>query len=83
MVGFIAALATSATAVEQSQLATEALQDDFRHLALVTVLVGVFAGLELALDINLGALLRVLLKAVLDYRGYLMLADVAISQRYF
>ena len=43
------------------QFAAEALQHDFGRVFLVAVLVGPFAGLQRALEINLGALAQILL----------------------
>ena len=53
--------ATTALAVEHRQRGIEVLQDDFGRIAILAVLVLPFSGLELALDINLGALLQILL----------------------
>src|SRR3954451_12155551 len=53
--------ATAAAAIEQRQVAAEALDHDLGRILLLAGLVGPFAGLELARDIDLGALLEVLL----------------------
>ena len=52
----------AAAAVQQRQFAAKALQHDFRGLALIAFLVGEFARLQLALDIDLRALLQILLR---------------------
>src|SRR5262249_49019428 len=53
---------TSATAaVEHGEVGVEALQHDFGGVLLGARLVGPFARLQLALDVNLGALLQILL----------------------
>ena len=56
-----AAATAAATAVEHGQGRVEALQHDFGRVLLVAALVGPFAGLQRALDVNLGALLQILL----------------------
>src|SRR5262245_30636821 len=57
---FLAATAASAP-IEHREHRIEALQHDLGRVFLDTILVSVFAGLELALEINLRALLQVLL----------------------
>ena len=56
-----AATAAAAAAVEHGQRRVEALQHHFGRVFLDAGLVGPFAGLQRALDVNLGALLQVLL----------------------
>ena len=56
-----AALA-AASAVQHGERAVIALQDDLSGIAVITILVLPFAGLQLAFDVNLGALLQVLLR---------------------
>ena len=51
----------AALRVEHGQLAAEVLQHDFGRIFLDPVLVGPFAGLQRALNVNLGALAQVLL----------------------
>src|SRR5690606_21112956 len=58
--GVIAAAARAA-AVQEGQFAAEPLQHDFGGVFLHAALVGPFAGLQLALHVNLGALLQILL----------------------
>src|ERR1700679_3757284 len=62
-VGATAATATAALAlgIEHGQLAAEVLEHDLGRVFLLAVLVGPFAGLERALDIDLGAFAQVLL----------------------
>src|SRR6185369_17460694 len=55
------AATVAAAAVEHHQFAPELLEHDLGRIFLRPVLVGVFAGLELALEINLGALFQILL----------------------
>jgi len=50
-----------AAAIEKRQFAAKALQDHFRRLALIAVAIGVFARLQLAFEIDLRALLAILL----------------------
>src|SRR5258708_36831375 len=65
-----AGLATAAAAaVEHGERAAEARDDHLRRVALLAALVGPFARRELALDIDLGALLHVLLR---DFRKLLV-----------
>ena len=61
LVGEAAAATAAAAAVEHGQGGVEALQHDFGRVFLDAGLVGPFAGLQLALDVNLGALLQILL----------------------
>src|SRR5277367_2062014 len=56
-----AARARSAGAIEQRQLAAKALQHDFRGIAILAGLVLPFACLQRAFDVNLRALLEILL----------------------
>src|SRR5579883_3117875 len=51
----------AAGAVEHRQLAAEAAEDDLGRIALLTRIVGPFAGLQGALEIDLGALLQIFL----------------------
>src|SRR5262249_23480022 len=53
--------AAFALGIEHGELAAEVLQHDFGRILLLAVLVGVFAGLESALNVNLGALAEVFL----------------------
>src|SRR5690242_647630 len=53
--------AGAAGAVEHRQFAAKALQHDLGRVALLAAVVGPFAGLQRALDVNLGALLQVFL----------------------
>src|SRR5690242_19651958 len=53
------AAAVTALGIQHGQLAAEILQHDLGRVFLGAVLVGPFAGLELALDIDLGALAQV------------------------
>ena len=55
------ASAAFATAAEQGQFAAEALQDHLGGVLLLAALVGPFAGLQLALDIDRAALAQILL----------------------
>src|SRR5690348_17679472 len=55
------AAATAAAAVQHGQGRVEALQHDFGRVFLDAALVGPFARLQRALDVNLGALLQILL----------------------
>src|SRR5262249_6896864 len=81
----------AATAVEQRQFAPEPLQDDLGRLALVAVAVRVFAGLQLALQIDFRALLALLLAApakaliqdgdVVPFRLVLALAGRLVAPR--
>src|SRR6185369_4641275 len=64
-----ACLAAATAAIEHGQRAAEAGDNDFRRVALLTALVGPFARRELALDIDLGALLDVFLG---DFRELLV-----------
>src|SRR5690606_10194581 len=57
----IASTAATSAAVEHGQRRTEALEHHFGGVFLHAVLVGVFPSLKLALDINLRALLQILL----------------------
>ena len=57
----ILAAARAAARVEHGQRGVEALQHHLGRIFLDAVLVGVLAGLELALEIDLGALLQILL----------------------
>src|SRR6516225_4214345 len=52
----------AALAVEHGEFAAEALEHDLRRIALLPRLVGPFAGLQRALDIDLAALLQELLR---------------------
>src|SRR5262249_36942498 len=52
---------SAAAAVEHGERGVEALQHDLGGVFLRAALVGPFAGLQLALDVNLGALLQILL----------------------
>src|ERR1700749_2348770 len=54
--------ATPALAVEHGELAAETLEDDLGRIALRPGLVGPFAGLQRALDIDLAALAQILLR---------------------
>src|SRR4051812_32777181 len=56
-----AAFTAAAAAIQHRQLAAEILQHHFGRVFLGAVLVRPFAGLQLALNINLGALLQILL----------------------
>src|ERR1700730_15896958 len=56
-----AAAASTAASIQHGQARIEALQHHFRGILLDAGLVGPFAGLQLALDVNLGALLQILL----------------------
>src|SRR6187402_3218613 len=58
--GKTAATAAAAT-VEHRQRRIETLQHDFGRVLLDTGLIGPFTGLQRALDVNLGALLQILL----------------------
>jgi hypothetical protein len=51
--------AAAAAAVEQDELAAEALKHDLGRIAVGARLVGPFAGLDLALEIDLGALAQI------------------------
>src|SRR5271168_3361605 len=62
LVGEALAVGAAAAGVEQLQFAAEALQHDLGRVAVGARLVLPLAGLELALDIDLGALLAVLLR---------------------
>src|ERR1700745_1831876 len=53
-----AAATAAATAVQHGQRRVEALQHDLGRVLLGAALVGPFAGLQRALDVNLGALLQ-------------------------
>src|SRR4030095_8648328 len=57
-----AALAAAIAAIQHGQFAPEILQHHFGRIFLGTVLVGPFAGLKLAFDIDLGALAQILLR---------------------
>src|SRR3954453_1239840 len=61
LVAEAAASPTAATTVQHRQGRVEALQHDFGRVLLDAALVGPFAGLERTLDVNLGALLQILL----------------------
>src|SRR6185437_10361885 len=62
LIGIAAAIAAAAAApVEHGELAAIALQHDFRRIALLAGIVGPFARLERALEIDLGTLLQVFL----------------------
>ena len=61
IVGAEVAATAAAAAVEHGQGRVETLQHDFGRVLLDAVLVGPFAGLQRALDVNLGALLQILL----------------------
>src|SRR5207253_5547712 len=61
IVGAEAAATAAAAAIEHGQGRVEALQHDFGRVFLDAALVGPFAGLQRALDVNLGALLQILL----------------------
>ena len=54
----VSAATRVAAAVEHCQFTPEALQDDLRGVAVLTLLVGPFAGLELALHIDLRSLAK-------------------------
>src|SRR5262249_50767670 len=56
-----AGIAAGAAGVEHGEFAAKALQHDFGRVFLLTRLVGPFARLQLALDIDLGALVQVFL----------------------
>src|ERR1700735_2971151 len=56
-----AAAASAAASVQHGQARIEALQHYFRGILLDAGLVGPFAGLQLTFDVNLGALLQILL----------------------
>src|SRR5206468_7542996 len=56
-----AATATAVAAVEQHQFTAEALKHDLGGIAVVTRLVGPFAGLDLAFEIDLRALAQIIL----------------------
>src|SRR5206468_837921 len=56
-----AAAATAVAAVEQHQLAPEPLKHDLGRIAVVTRLVGPFAGLDLAFEIDLRPLAQIIL----------------------
>src|SRR5258708_1966358 len=60
-VAVFAFVAGAAGAVGHRQLAAKALQNELGRVALLAAVVGPFAGLQGALDINLGSLLQVLL----------------------
>src|SRR4051812_11688668 len=66
-----AALTAAATAIQHGQFAAEILQHHFGGIFLGAVLVGPFAGLELALDIDLGAFLEIFL----GYIGEVLVED--------
>src|SRR5213592_4586654 len=55
------AAATAAAAIEHGQARVEPLQHHLGRVFLDAALVGPFTGLQLALDVNLGALLQILL----------------------
>src|SRR5450432_2368250 len=61
--GLIATLGAfaPAAAIEKRQFAAKALQHNFGRLALIAVAVGIFARLQLAFEIDLRALLAILL----------------------
>src|SRR6185437_11846566 len=61
LVGVAAAAVAAAAAIEHGELAAVTLQHDLRRVALLPRIVGPFACLERALEIDLGALLQVLL----------------------
>src|SRR6185295_16681765 len=61
IIGGEAAATAAAAAVEHRQGRVEALQHDFGRVLLDAALVGPFAGLQRALDVNLGALFQILL----------------------
>src|SRR5215472_11552713 len=61
LLAIAAAVAPDATAVEHGELAAVALEDDLGRVALLPGIVGPFARLKRAFEINLGALLEVLL----------------------
>ena len=61
IIGGEAAATAAAAAVEHRQGRVEALQHDFGRVLLDAALVGPFAGLQHALDVNLGAFLQILL----------------------
>src|SRR6185312_13389300 len=60
LIGIAAAIASAAAPVEHGELAAIALQHDLRRVALLARIVGPFARLEGALEIDLGTLLQVL-----------------------
>src|SRR5262245_50221036 len=60
-VGRAAVVALAAGAIQHCELRIEALQHDLGGVALLALLIGPFAGLQLAFQINLRALLQVLL----------------------
>src|SRR5258706_2674145 len=61
VVGIGGAAATAATRIQHGERRVEVLQHDFGRVFLDAVLVVVFAGLQLALEVNLRALLQILL----------------------
>src|SRR4029079_15088537 len=61
IIGAKAATAATGAAVEHGQRRIKALQHHFGRVLLDAALVGPFAGLQRALDVNLGALLQILL----------------------
>src|SRR5262249_43266517 len=64
--GVAAGFAAGAAGVEHGEFAAEALQHDLGRVFLLAGLVGPFARLQLALDIDLGALVQILLGNVHD-----------------
>src|SRR5882724_4327612 len=64
--GVAAGFTAGAAGVEHGEFAAEALQHDLGGVFLLAGLVGPFARLQLALDIDLGALVQVLLRHVHD-----------------
>src|SRR5206468_7398128 len=61
IVGAETAATAAAAAVQHRQGRVKTLQHDFGRVLLDAALVGPFAGLQRALDVNLGALLQILL----------------------
>src|SRR5689334_25023978 len=59
-----AAAAFTAAAIQHGQFAAEILQHHLGGVFLLPVLVGPFAGLKLALDINLGTLAQIFLRHI-------------------
>src|SRR5690348_13360689 len=59
-----ATTAFTAAAIQHGQFAAEILQHDLGGVFLLPVLVGPFAGLKLALDINLGTLAQIFLRHI-------------------
>src|SRR5215831_18796489 len=59
-----AALTAPVAAIQHGQFTTEILQHDFGGVFLRAVLVSPFAGLELAFDIDLGALAKIFLRHI-------------------